>query len=930
MMGNHHPIIPFILLTGILVWNTSCLDKSHKTDHKETVKILNEIQVYPNVNCSQKHPVILTNWSQNSVPLKTYLESDRSANQGECTWTRLLLINPAPVSQTKVFYFPKGWQELEFYIEQSDGSYFKKNAGVKYRQEVIYTTTPPNDSVTIYVKYPEPSNAYYASLRVRELTEENYLKFQQRTYIKYFFLGILLFPLLFFLVQLLIQKDKLSLYYFLFLLGSAAYLLTMVETVPYFQLSPRIVNTLVTVQRLFVLSTLILMIGLVKYFHEFLHMNSWSRNLVKAGNVLLGIFAAIGSIPMVVPALFRPENYENYLQYFRIWALILVVYVLILLIRGLVLRVKFSRILFLAFSPFIFSVLWYVVSFLILRQFSANSLVSLVLIMAFILTLLLFGVILGVRNNAIKSEKIRLEQETRRLNELDHFKSRFYTNITHEFRTPLTVIRGMVSQIPDHEEIKSIVRNNSDRLLNMVNELLELSQLETNTLSIDWVNGDIVPYFKYLTESCHSLATEKNIQLSFETDDHCIILDYDEDKIQHILINLITNAIKFTPANGSVRVIVAKTMENSSPYLVLRVKDTGCGISQNDIPHIFDRFFQADSSKNETGTGIGLALVHEIVKLLDGRINVDSVPNEGSEFSVYLPILHESQNIPDPNKLEGFHLKEDGPTSESYSLQMDNSDPEHRPLLLIIEDNKDVTRYIISCLENDYMIQMAENGKIGVEMAIESIPDVILSDVMMPEMDGLEVCERLKSDQRTSHIPIILLTAKSAREDKLEGLSKGADAYLSKPFDKEELLIRLNHLTAQSKILKQRLESFSEEEKSLNEMERREAKFLKDLDQVIESQMSDEQFNTQHLCRSIGMSRTQLYRKLNALIDQSPASYIRTFRLKQARSLLIMTDEPIGQIATSVGFKDFSHFSRSFFKEFNEKPSGIRKDQLES
>jgi signal transduction histidine kinase/DNA-binding response OmpR family regulator len=834
--------------------------------------------------------------------------------------------NPDSVSHTRILYFPKGWQNLECYFPQFEATFEQKNIGIQNHQEVIYASIPPLDTLVLYVKYPEKSKAYIPFLNIREMTEVDYLAFQSRTRYKFLLIGVLLFPFLFFFAQFMVQKDKLSFYYLLFLLGSATYLLTMLDTIPFFELSPKIIESVGTIHRLFVLSTIFLLIGMVKYIHILLDVSSWSRLLLKTGDILLGGFLLMVLIPFFYTPIFLNDNYQIYLRYFRVLALSVFVYVLFLNVRAVLAKVKFSNILFLAFSPFIISGIWYASSFILFGGFTYHSAESLTMIVGFILTLLLFGVVLGVRNNAIKMEKIRLQQIAERLNELDHFKSRFYTNITHEFRTPLTVIKGMIGQVKGNEKVKTMIRRNCDRLLNMVNQLLDLSKLEANSLSINWVHGNIIPYLQYLTESCHSLAKNKYLNLAFFSNEECVNMDFDENKMQHILINLLSNAIKFTPEYGTVKVITSRISENGTPFFKLAVKDTGRGIPHEKIVHIFDRFFQGDDSSTSLGegSGIGLSLVRELVNLFDGRIEVESDVGIGSCFLVYLPIHHKAQiepisyatSLPVTNLEEAADV--DNPEQESIPGN------EKKPLLLIIEDNIDVTNYIISCLKQDYSLQTAPNGKKGIDKAIKDIPDVILSDVMMPEMDGFEVCQHLKSDRRTSHIPIILLTAKSTQEDKLAGLAQGADAYLTKPFDKEELLIRLTNLTVQSKLLRERLSATSRSNSLPDEKESKEAAFLQELYQIVESNMSNELFNTNYLCQSIAMSRTQLHRKLKALTDQSTASYIRTIRLQRAKHLLEKTDMQIGEIAIQVGYKDFSHFSRSFYKEFDAKPSETR------
>ena len=541
--------------------------------------------------------------------------------------------------------------------------------------------------------------------------------------------------------------------------------------------------------------------------------------------------------------------------------------------------------------------------------------------------LFLWGLYSYQRRRWLLQTQLQVEQEKAdRLKELDHFKSRFYTNITHEFRTPLTVIKGMTQQISGNEKIKTIVRRNSDRLLNMVNQLLDLSKLETNNLSVDWVQGDIIPYLQYLTESCHSLAEKKHLNLAFFSKEESLVMDFDETKMQHILINLLSNAIKFTPEYGSVKVIAEQVLENGSPYLQLAVTDTGKGIPEEKLAHIFDRFYQVDSSATRSGegSGIGLALVKELVQLLEGRIEVESELDKGTSFLVYLPIRQNAsvtaiEAVPSqPISAFGEAVVSPHPTLTSSTTNG------KKPLVLIVEDNSDVTEYIISCLEKDYSLQTARNGREGVEKALEGIPDVILCDVMMPEMDGFEVCQNLKTNRLTSHIPIVLLTAKATQEDKVTGLAHGADAYLTKPFDKEELLVRLKNLAAQSKLLKERLLAPANENAKTGGRESKEAEFLKELKHIIEANMANELFNTNHLCREIAMSRTQLHRKLKALTDQSTANYIRSIRLQKARSLLEKSDLPIGEIASQVGYKDFSHFSRSFLKEFGVQPSATR------
>ncbi len=524
--------------------------------------------------------------------------------------------------------------------------------------------------------------------------------------------------------------------------------------------------------------------------------------------------------------------------------------------------------------------------------------------------------------------RLQLEQERAdRLNELDHFKSRFYTNITHEFRTPLTVIKGMADQIVQPEKAKTLIMRNSDRLLNMVNQLLDLSKLETNTLSINWTQSDIIPYLQYLTESCHSLTENKKLNLAFFSPLESLVMDFDEQKIQQILLNLVGNAIKFTPAYGSVRVIASKIIEKTTPLLKIEVTDTGAGIPSEKLPYIFDRFYQADDSATRSGegSGIGLSLVKELVELLKGRVQVESEEGKGSSFKILLPIHHKAVKKEKVGAYPPIQVVQDSNNNLNEPNQPLKNSNEEKPEVLIIEDNTDVTEYIVSCLSPYYLTQTAGNGKEGVEKAREGIPDAILCDVMMPQLDGFEVCKQLKSDHRTSHIPVILLTAKASQDDKKIGLIQGADAYLTKPFDKEELLIRLHNLYQKSLLLKERLSILPKTAEVPEPSVHMEAAFLQKVDQTIDKQLGNNLFDTQFLCRAMAMSRTQLHRKLKVLTGQSTANYIRSKRLQKAKYLLEETELPIGEIADQVGYKDFSHFSRSFFKEFGSQPNETRK-----
>ena len=534
-----------------------------------------------------------------------------------------------------------------------------------------------------------------------------------------------------------------------------------------------------------------------------------------------------------------------------------------------------------------------------------------------------------------KSKMVQEQEqaEAQRLKELDELKSNLYTNITHEFRTPLTVIMGVNENISGHEEERKLIRRNSKNLLQLINQLLDLSKVESANLELHKIKGDIVNYLHYLTESFQSMATDKGIQLVFYAEVDSQIMDYDEIKIQHIIYNLLSNALKFTDEKGKVIVHVQKIVVDDLPHLKIKILDTGIGIPTDLIPHIFDRFYQVDNTltRKGEGTGIGLALVKELVTLMEGNIEVQSEDGKGSQFIICLPIVDElktTQSVPKltikTNKLESIAIETTQDSIFEVAPSFSTYTNVEQPILLIIEDNKDVTSYIQSILKKEYAIHTASNGQLGIEKAIETLPDIIISDVMMPIKNGYEVCETLKEDERTSHIPIILLTAKAEQADKLAGLKYGADAYLTKPFDKEELIIRLEKLVTLRKKLQERFANPSVLPLT-SPIEQQQAIFLKKLDTIVVEQLNNAAFSVPELAKSCQMSQTQVYRKLKALMGKTPSQFIRSIRLKKGKELLENSDWNIAEIAYEVGFTDPNYFSRTFQQEFGVSPRDFRK-----
>ncbi|MCB9305522.1 MAG: DUF3808 domain-containing protein [Lewinellaceae bacterium] len=531
------------------------------------------------------------------------------------------------------------------------------------------------------------------------------------------------------------------------------------------------------------------------------------------------------------------------------------------------------------------------------------------------------------------NEQILHQKE--KLEELDHAKSRFFTNISHEFRTPLTIISGVAGQIMDNPDAWArkggqMIKQNSANLLNLVNQILDLRKLEAKELKLNMVQGDVVHYLHYLSESYESFARSKGLQLHFLPAVEKLMMDFDPEKLLRIISNLLSNAVKYTPDKGNVFFHVNQSAENGNPYLQLRVEDTGTGIDADQLPHIFDRFYQVDDSttRKGEGTGIGLALTMELVHLMGGSIDVKSTLGKGTAFTVLLPVTNESpvREVPveqsDSTPLVNLEVQHAGEGDRRTAiLPAAQLKTEDLPTLLIVEDNSDIRQFLVACLENNYQLETAANGREGIDLALEMVPDLIISDVMMPEKDGFELCETLKNDERTSHVPIILLTAKTDMESKISGLKTGADAYLTKPFEPEELMVRLENLFELRQKLQARYRSLEPE----SVPENKEDEFVQKVRQAVLENISDETYGIPQLCRAAALSRAQLHNKLKALTGQSTSHFIRSIRLHKAKALLESSDLNVSEISYEVGFKNLSYFSSAYQEEFGVPPSKTRK-----
>ena len=531
------------------------------------------------------------------------------------------------------------------------------------------------------------------------------------------------------------------------------------------------------------------------------------------------------------------------------------------------------------------------------------------------------------------SQRVKIEHlETTRLKELDEAKTKYYTYITHEFRTPLTVITGMTDLIRKDPKQWLIdgsekIDRNAGLLLNLVNQMLDLSKLEAGAMPVRMIRSDINLYIRYIVELFQSVAVGKRITLNFTPGNLCMMLDYDPDKLMQIVSNLISNALKFTPPSGHIEVSTSLTGDGR---FELRVSDSGTGISEDFLPYIFDRFSREKINNTNTspGSGLGLALTKELVRLLDGTVTAESIVGEGTEITVILPVTYDAPLQEGPGLLElkniisSFFIHHD---KKEYSQQGHIPMSVEKPILLIVEDNDDVVSYLVSLFAGEYDVIVATNGEEGVSKALENVPDIILSDIMMPVMDGIEMLDIVKNDLRTSHIPVVILTAKADVASRLDGLARGADAYIAKPFEMNELKIQLRSLIEQRKKLQARYATVGHPILSDERDFHIEDAFMKRTMALMMANLCNENYDIQKLCHEMTMSRTQLYRKFRSLTNKSPNDYFRSLRLHKAKDLLAGTKITVAEAAYKSGFKNVSHFSRVFTEEFGIKPREIHK-----
>lgn len=574
---------------------------------------------------------------------------------------------------------------------------------------------------------------------------------------------------------------------------------------------------------------------------------------------------------------------------------------------------------------------------------------------AFII-LLRFFIRFTLSKERVKAE-VRIKQlEMDKMRELDHMKNRFFANISHEFKTPLTLLLGPIDDLlrkgdrsaSERKRLFILMKRNGLRLQQLISQLLDLSTLESKQGTLRVSKGKLHVFLRTLISSFQSFAADRKIRLDYELMESSRVQYFDRDKLSKILSNLITNALKFTPEGGKVNIRLYYedgAVPELEQYAKIEVKDTGVGIPEESLEQVFNRFYQVKQGnlKGDSGSGIGLALTKELVELYRGEITLKSKPGIGSTFTVRLPVsikLFREDEIDVDQDRSKEEKRSVGAPQTSFNLEelvsIGNQMAEtietvgEKPAIVVVEDNQDLRTYIRQILEDGYDILTAEHGKAGFQLALEAIPDLVISDLMMPEMDGIELCNKLKKDHRTSHIPLIMLTAKADKDSRLDSLKTGADDFITKPFDAVELRTRVSNLISMRKKLREKYRKEFLLDKADEEAPVPRDYFLEQVMASIDTHLADSDFGVNRLCLEVGLSRTQLYRKLIALTDQSPSELIRNCRLKAAARLFREGHSNVSRVLYSVGFNSSSHFASQFRELYGLNPKEFIRQHLHS
>ncbi|GHT16047.1 hybrid sensor histidine kinase/response regulator [Bacteroidia bacterium] len=561
---------------------------------------------------------------------------------------------------------------------------------------------------------------------------------------------------------------------------------------------------------------------------------------------------------------------------------------------------------------------------------------------AFVIYCLIFaGLIFYFMRYKLNKQKHEFEQTQRILeadktHEVDELKFKFFTNISHEFKTPLTLILTPLEKLlksPASDEQRNmfnIMYRNASNLLTMVTEILDFRKFDLNKMTVNKSTGEIISYIREICHSFSLLATEKNLKFTFTTYIDELYMEFDAEKIKKIITNLLSNAFKYTK-EGQIDVSTAIYEEmngNTTRYISIRIADTGIGLNEKETERIFERFYRVESAQDsgQSGSGVGLHLANEYAKLHGGKIKVESAEGKGSVFTVQIPVLYsKTLQTKNQNAVLAEGTKRTGEPLLDGNAEAPNSHHQNLPVLLIVDDNEDFCRFITSLFPDTYQVITALDGEEASQIVLDRLPDIILCDVMMPKMDGYAFCRLIKGDVRTSHIPIILLTAKSSDENKYKGIEAGADDYISKPFNIDMLTLKIAKIVEKQRNIQSHFKKKIDLSPSEIEITSLDEKFIKKAIAVVEENIDNPDFLVEDLCKEMAMSRVYFYKKLLSLTDKTPSELIRFIRIKRAASLLEKSQLNVNEVALQVGFNDPKYFRKYFKEEFGVTPNEYKK-----
>jgi signal transduction histidine kinase/class 3 adenylate cyclase/ActR/RegA family two-component response regulator len=778
-------------------------DPPSKGGFPRLINISEIVQIYKDTTCSQSFEEVLNDWDENSHYFAGRLDMKA------CYWTHFKVTNPFDESQLRVFSPLKSWQRVEAYISKGAGSWDVVTFGNRESQKNLSLNIAPGDSLSLYFKYPSLDNAIAPTFFIWDIHEKDFLKLYSRTRIKFFLLGSLLLPILFFLIQYIIQRDRLTFYYLIFLVGSSMYLLSILDQAAYFWFTYMILKSSKYIVTFYSIGSLLSLVGLIKFIDLFLDIKSVKKLFLRIGDIILIVFSLIVIIFMADLYIFKNKIGFDYffLQAYRLGGVILFTYALFLSIYGFIKRLRFSGALLLAFSPLLLTgILYAFVSFSVslywmYEVFDPN----LLLVEGFILSIVLFGVVIGVRNNALKGEKIKMQSDMLSLQEsvnkqlikLDALKDQFLANTSHELRTPLQGIIGLSETMQEKEndlrkkQELAMITSSGKRLSSLVNSILDFSKLKTHELKLSVKAIDIRMIVDVVLHISQPLIKGKNIKMINKVDPSIPYVQADEDRLYQIMNNLIGNAIKFTN-EGSIEVSAVE----QEVKVLISIKDTGIGIPEDRIDDIFKSFEQVDAAitREHGGTGLGLTITKQLIELHGGKIWVKSIVDKGTTMHFTLPKSSgKPTTIEDHEVLSRVIDLSDTETVKGKQEEEASPDISGNKFNILIVDDESINQQVLSnhLSDSNFRILQAMNGSEALKIIENESLDLVLLDIMMPKMSGYEVCREIRKKHLASELPVIMITAKDQVTDLMEGLASGANDYLAKPFSKNELLARL-------------------------------------------------------------------------------------------------------------------------------------------